>query len=77
MNLYLLSQDENDDYDTYDVMVVAAETEDEARNILPMNDRWGESDCWATKPENVTVRLIGTAAEGIKAGPILKSFNAG
>jgi hypothetical protein len=35
MKLWLISQDENDDYDTYDSAVVAAETESEARSIHP------------------------------------------
>lgn len=33
MNLYLISQDVNNDYDTYDSAVVAAESEEEARGI--------------------------------------------
>ena len=35
MNLYLISQDHNDDYDTYDSAVVAAENEDAARETHP------------------------------------------
>jgi hypothetical protein len=35
MNIYLVSQDENKDYDTFDAMVVVAENEEEARNIHP------------------------------------------
>ncbi|ADV46459.1 hypothetical protein [Nitratifractor salsuginis] len=35
MNIYLLSQDENTGYDTYDSMVVYAEDEDQARKISP------------------------------------------
>lgn len=31
MKLFLLTQDKNDEYDTYDSVVVAAKTEDEAR----------------------------------------------
>ena len=36
MNLYLLYQDINDDYDTYDQVIVAAESEEEARQIHPI-----------------------------------------
>lgn len=39
MKLWLISQNVNNNYDTYDSAVVAAETEDEARNIYP--DNWG------------------------------------
>jgi hypothetical protein len=40
MNLYLISQSVNNDWDTYDSAVVAAASEDEARLIYPNN--WGE-----------------------------------
>ncbi len=39
LNLYLISQTENNDYDTYDSAVVAAASEEEARLIYP--DNWG------------------------------------
>ena len=42
MKLWLISQNENNDYDTYDSAVVAAETEEEARHIYP--DNWGLSE---------------------------------
>lgn len=79
MNLYLISQNENNSYDTYDAAVVAAESEDEARQIHPSypNGWLHKSNTWATVPENVSVRLIGGATEGTKAGEILSSFNAG
>ena len=35
MNLYLISQDVNNDYDTFDSAVVAAESEGDARTISP------------------------------------------
>jgi len=35
MNLYLISQDLNNNYDTYDSAVVAAKSEDDARKIHP------------------------------------------
>ena len=41
MKLWLISQDVNNRWDTYDSAVVAAETEDEARNIYP--DKWDSS----------------------------------
>lgn len=41
MKLWLISQSENNGWDTYDSAVVAAETEDEARNIYP--DNWDTS----------------------------------
>ena len=35
MNIYLLSQNVNSGYDTYDSMVVAAKNEEDARTIYP------------------------------------------
>ncbi len=83
MNLYLLTQEENSGYDSYDSMVVAAETEDRARLIHPdtwSDNPWGRTQFlfdWALSPDQVSVTLIGTAVEGTKAGVILSSFNAG
>ena len=37
MNLYLISQDSNIGYDTFDSAVVVAETEDQARRVSPSN----------------------------------------
>lgn len=43
MNIYRVSQTENNHYDTYDSIIVAAETEDDARNTLPSEyEKWGE-----------------------------------
>lgn len=92
MNLYLISQDANNDYDTYDSAVVAAKSEDHARKAHPggkatwIRGKWreGGSSHWHTwcmsdwtTPENVTVSLIGQAVRGTKAGVVLASFNAG
>jgi hypothetical protein len=77
MKLWLISQTGNDDYDTYDSAVVAAESEDDARNVHPSNSEPREfSACWVD-PSKVTVKLIGTAAKGTERGVICASFNAG
>ena len=91
MNLYLLTQDSNNGYDTFDSCIVAAETEEEARLTHP-NDYYIYRDwCWRyptgdwgevfnnewVSPDNVKVKLIGKATEGTKKWVILSSFNAG
>ena len=79
LNIYLCSQDENDGYDTYDSFVGAFENEEEARNTNPDGedmrlDTW----CgWCKRPSDVTVKLIGVAANGVEKGVITASFNAG
>jgi hypothetical protein len=77
VKLWVISQDVNDGYDTYDSAVVAAETEDEARGIYPGGSllSWVVRD-WTT-PENVTVRYIGEAAADVVPGVVIASFNAG
>lgn len=80
MNIYKISQDVNNGYDTYDSAIVAAESEDQARNIHPANDDeydgW-EHNSWADNPEQVKVELIGITKEDTEQGVILASFNAG
>ena len=80
MNLYLISQKENDDYDTYDSAVVCAESAEAASMTRPSGSDWdGKSKqyddwCAATK---VSVKLIGVAVDGSTPGVVCASFNAG
>jgi hypothetical protein len=84
MNLYLLTQNANKEYNTYDSCIVAADTEDEARHIHPSAfhkyDNWYESKTasysW-THPINVDVLFIGVAAPELCKGVVLASFDAG
>ena len=85
--LYLISQKENNGYDTYDSAVVVAESEEEARNTLPSDwigwpsDPWigwrGSYSAWASSPDKVSALLVGTAAKGSEKGVVCASFNAG
>ena len=78
MKLWLITQDENRGYDTYDGAVVAAESEEAARLILP-SEYGGWKDAfsdWASSPDKVVAVLIGEAAPDVEAGVILASFNA-
>ena len=74
MNLYLVSQSVNNDYDTYDAMIVAAPDEETARNMHPKGYRAPFDTTWA-HPSDVYVELIGQTDR--EAGIILASFNAG
>ena len=75
MKLYLIRQNVNKGYDTYDSAVVCAADEDAAREITPDGDtsRYGG---WC-RPQHVAVEYIGEAAETTKQGVICASFNAG
>lgn len=81
MKLFLISQDQNNDYDTYDSAVVVAPDEETARNMDPSNgqpmDRW---ECWwntwCDDPNLVSVRYLGEAADGVTQGVVCASFNA-
>ena len=76
MKLFLISQDQNNYYDTYDSAVVAAPDEETARNINPANYAFKGSDSWCS-PEYVKVRYIGEAVSDIEQGVVCASFNAG
>ncbi len=81
MNIYLLTQDINNDYDTYDSVVVSAETEEEARLMHPrgyditeacsLDDSWVRLD----QIDRIKVTLIGVSC--MRKCVILSSFNAG
>lgn len=79
LNLYLISRNGPFEYDMYDDAVVAAKNETEARNIHPRGIQEKDDPIFSTwvKPDLVTVKLIGVAAENIEAGVICASFNAG
>tara|TARA_R100000008_G_C3586713_1_gene173009 strand:- start:1084 stop:1308 length:225 start_codon:yes stop_codon:yes gene_type:complete len=74
LNLYYVYQDENTGKDTYHAMVVAAESEEEARLVHPDGD-WDRVDTWCYSEEEVSVKLIGEATEDIYAGVVLSSFS--
>jgi len=73
MNIYLISQTVNDDWDTYDSAVVYAYSEEGARNTHPYGrDSFGWCD-----PKDVKVEFIGIAKSEVEEGVICASFNAG
>lgn len=81
MKLYLIKQNTNNDYDTFDSAVVAAENAEAAKLTHPSGKpNWGgvaeRFDGW-TNADNVTVICIGVAEEDIEAGVICASYNAG
>lgn len=79
MKLWLISQTENEGYDTYDSAIVVAESVEQARAIHPSKySSWNEHySSWASSPEHVSAVCIGTAQDGIQGPVILASFNAG
>lgn len=83
MKLYLISQDENNDYDTYDSAVVCAPDEDAARLMDPGGKNGAQADfglglsAWCSSADKVTVQVIGDAAPDLPLGVVCASFNAG
>jgi hypothetical protein len=87
MNIYHISQTENRGYDTYSDAVVVAPDVEIARRINPslsgdvfMTDAdWQyRYSGWASSPENVSVTLVGVAAENEKLPRVVcASFHAG
>jgi hypothetical protein len=88
--LYLLSQKENNNYDTYDSLIVCSDSIENACKIDPHDNiypnssegcEWGGvsywSDCWADSPEKVTAVEIGVATDDLQLNTVvLGSFNA-
>ncbi len=90
MNIYKVSQDINNDYDTYDSFVCYAENEEEAKEIFPRNgksfiemisqdldEKYYVDRLWTSDKSKIEVEFLGTAKDGSKKGVILASFNAG
>lgn len=81
MKLYHISQTEEKGYDTYSDAVVCASSEEEARNIHPnynLDNPWQSSwHCWCKSPDQVVVKYLGEATEGIEKGIICSSYHAG
>lgn len=81
MKLFLISQTQNQKYDSYDSAVVSALDEETARQIDPSTGRqkdWSDRySSWCDGPEHVAVRYLGDAIDGVKHGILCASFNAG
>jgi hypothetical protein len=80
MQLFLISQDQNKGYDTYDSAVVAAPDEETARQMnpetgSPVKDWKRNYSSWCNGPEHVTVRYLGEAVD-VEQGVVCSSFNA-
>ena len=85
MKLWLISQNVNNGYDTFDSAVVAAGTEAEAKQIDP-SSVWGGLDLigadkyscnWVSLADDVNCECIGIATEGTEKSVICASYNAG
>lgn len=88
MKLFLLSQNLNNGYDTYDSCVVCAESEDEARKIHPSEY---ESPTWYTEEDplfcekwvppsqidKIEVKYLGEAYHKVNKGIVCASYNEG
>ena len=77
LKLWLISQTACNGYDSYDSAVVAAVTEEDARNIHPGFGRMSVSSSWCQTPEQVSVEYLGLAEPTVEPGVVLASFNAG
>ena len=93
MKLWRIAQSENNNYDTYDSAVVAAETEEDARNTYPgdYDVKWhGTKWLWHLEDGRILDHSAGSwtipahvsvefLSDGYagKAGVVCASFNAG
>lgn len=79
MNLYLLTNNTVPGEDTWNAIVVAAENDDAARKIHPLdavipNPNHWNGKSWPKDPKDVEVKLLGTAGVDIEAGVILSDY---
>ena len=86
MYLYLITRNDDGDYDQYDSAVVAAPDEKAAKDLIERNSTYWTNRIWtreggAFKKEHtkldITIKLIGTAIEEMHYGIVVASFNAG
>ena len=89
MNIYLISQEVNNDWNTYDSAIVAAESVEDAKTLHPdgigcaSKQEVYNSDVTTYFPhdwcyrDDVKVELLGVAMQGTKKMVLLASFNAG
>ena len=79
MNIYLVSQNENTAYNTFDAFVCYAESKEQARNMLPsiFIDWENTLDYWVPSPNKVKVTYLGIGKDGAETGVIIASYNAG
>ena len=81
MKLFLITQEHNKGYDSYDSAVVAAPDEKTARQMHPRSGQpvknWKKESEWCNSPKHVTVRYLGKAINGVELGVVCASFNAG
>lgn len=83
--IFLVKQDYNDDYDTYDSFVIACDDADQAKNTNPYgvvfkhNLEWDYDFVGSTwvHPDNVSVELVGITDLYSENTIICSSFNAG
>ena len=84
MFLFQLSQDVNNDYDTYSSCVVVAKDPNSAKAMTPYDPRFDEhpdhpyrEQAWASV-EDVKVQCVGVASAGLAEGEVIcASFHAG
>jgi hypothetical protein len=75
MNIYLITQNVNTGWDTYDAMVVVAKDEKIAKE-LTIEDRSHDTLTW-TKFEYLQCTLLGEAVKGSEEKIVFQSYNAG
>lgn len=77
MNIYKISQNVNNNWDTYDSFVVYAENEEDAKTVHRLNAPDELYPGWVSDVSVIKVEYLGQAKDGVVRGEILDSFNAG
>ncbi len=75
MYLWLLERDDKNDYDETHGVIVAADHEQEAREIAGKAGRYQPPSVWFLP--STTIRAVGVALPDFDKGIILRDFHAG
>jgi hypothetical protein len=80
LKLYKVTQDSNNEWDSYQGIIVAAYNEQDARSIHPSGE-WPRNDAysydWVAEKEVdnlLTVQYLGVADKSVKRGVLLTDF---
>jgi len=77
LKVFLLTQNQHEGYFTYQGVVVAAESADEAKKIHPSGESFSHLREWADSPDKVEAKYLGEADASIPKGIVCATYVEG
>lgn len=77
MKLYLLTQTDNNTWDSFDSCIVCAKDVDDAKSITSTGNVFKENSIstWAQAVDSIICKEVGTANDNQERGVVIASFN--